>query len=69
MSAFIVGGRPQRGARVRRERTARWEERRLAVYADHARTLKRAPALTYRVAVHFGNDPHPRPRSPEEAAP
>jgi hypothetical protein len=39
------------------------------VYADHARTLKRTPALTYRVAVHFGNDPHPHPLSPEEAAP
>ncbi|WP_405650945.1 hypothetical protein [Streptomyces sp. NBC_00019] len=57
------------GARFRREQTARWEQRRLAVYADHARTLKRTPTLTYRVAVHFGNDRHPHLLSPEEAAP
>ncbi|MFF1299615.1 MULTISPECIES: hypothetical protein [unclassified Streptomyces] len=57
------------GARFRREQTARWEERRLAVYSDYARTLKRTVTLTYRVAAHFGNDPHPHPLSPEEAAP
>lgn len=56
-------------ARFRREQTARWEERRLAVYADYARTLKRAVTLTYRVAAHLGNDPHPHPLSPQEAAP
>lgn len=60
-----------RGDRVRfrREQAARWEERRLAVYADYARTLKRSVTLTYRVASHFGNDPHPHPLSPAEAAP
>ncbi|MET8946120.1 hypothetical protein ABZX30_21700 [Streptomyces sp. NPDC004542] len=56
-------------ARFRRERAARWEERRLAVYADYARTLKQAVTLTYRVAAHLGNDPHPHPLSPQEAAP
>ncbi|MGW0336230.1 hypothetical protein ACWD0J_31025 [Streptomyces sp. NPDC003011] len=55
-------------ARFSRERAARWEERRLAVYADYARALKRSVTLTYRVAAHFGNDPHPHPLSPEEAA-
>ena len=60
-----------RGDRVRfrRERAARWEERRLAVYADYARTLKKSVTLTYRVPSHLGNDPHPHPLSPEEAAP
>lgn len=60
-----------RGDRVRfrREREARWEERRLSVYSDYARTLKRSVTLTYRVASHLGNDPHPHPLSPEEAEP
>ncbi|MGW3286376.1 hypothetical protein ACWDR3_17240 [Streptomyces sp. NPDC001002] len=56
-------------ARYRREREARWEERRLAVYSDYARVLKKTVTLTYRVASHLGNDPHPHPLSPEEAAP
>lgn len=30
----------------RREQTARWEERRLSVYADYARCLKRTVTLT-----------------------
>ncbi|WP_434592878.1 hypothetical protein [Streptomyces sp. A5-4] len=56
-------------ARFRREQAARWEERRLSAYADYARTLKKTVTLTYRVAAHLGNDPHPHPLSPEEAAP
>ncbi|TXS57480.1 hypothetical protein [Streptomyces sp. t39] len=56
-------------ARFRRERAARWEERRLTVYADYARSLKKSVTLNYRVAAHLGNDPHPHPLSPEEAAP
>ncbi|MER8007992.1 hypothetical protein [Streptomyces sp. NPDC094149] len=56
-------------ARFRREREARWEERRLALYADYARVLKTTVTLSYRVASHLGNDPHPHPLSPEEAAP
>ncbi|MCH5671260.1 hypothetical protein [Streptomyces gilvus] len=56
-------------ARFRRERAARWEERRFAVYADWAQALKQQVALTYRVAAHFGNDPHPHPLTPLEAEP
>ncbi|GGX74162.1 hypothetical protein [Streptomyces anandii] len=56
-------------ARFQRERTARWEERRLAVYADYARTLKQSVTLAYRVAAHLGNDPHPHPLTPAEAGP
>ncbi|MFF7699276.1 hypothetical protein [Streptomyces lydicus] len=56
-------------ARFRREQAARWEERRLAIYADYARSLKQTVTLTYRVAAHLENDPHPHPLSPEEAAP
>ncbi|WP_329551336.1 hypothetical protein [Streptomyces sp. NBC_00696] len=56
-------------ARFRRERDARWEERRLEVYAEYARSLKKSVTLTYRVASHFGNDPHPHPLSPAEAEP
>ncbi|MFE9451013.1 hypothetical protein [Streptomyces sp. NPDC006739] len=55
--------------RFRRERATRWEERRFAVYADYARTLKASVTLTYRLAAHYGNDPHPHPLSPEEAEP
>ncbi|WEH13875.1 hypothetical protein [Streptomyces sp. VNUA24] len=55
--------------RFRRERESRWEERRLTVYADWARTVKQSVTLTYRVASHLGNDPHPHPLSPEEAVP
>ncbi|KOG42599.1 hypothetical protein [Streptomyces resistomycificus] len=56
-------------ARFHREQTARWEDRKLSVYAEYARTLKMSVTLTYRVAAHFGNDPHPHPLSPQEAAP
>ncbi|MET7733528.1 hypothetical protein ABZT02_19455 [Streptomyces sp. NPDC005402] len=60
-----------RGDRVRfqRERAARWEERKFAVYAEYARALKKSVTLTYRVAAHFGNDPHPHPLTPQEAEP
>ncbi|MFD9323698.1 hypothetical protein ACFWDQ_39720 [Streptomyces sp. NPDC060053] len=57
------------GARFRRESAARWEERRLSVYGDYARALKRSVNLTYRVASHLGNDPHPHPLSPAQAEP
>jgi hypothetical protein len=63
--AIVRGDR----ARFHREQTARWEERRLAVYGDYARCLKKTITLTYRVAAHLGNDPHPHPLSPDEAAP
>ncbi|MGW3953605.1 hypothetical protein ACWEKM_22430 [Streptomyces sp. NPDC004752] len=56
-------------ARFRREQAARWEERRFAVYADYARTVKQSVTLTYRLAAHFGNDPHPHPLTPQEAEP
>lgn len=56
-------------ARFSRETAARWEERRLAVYGDYARALKTSVTLTYRIAAHLGNDPHPHPLTPEEAAP
>jgi hypothetical protein len=56
-------------ARFRREQAARWEERRFAVYADYARTLKTSVTLTYRLAAHFEIDPHPHPLTPEEAKP
>ena len=60
-----------RGDRVRfqREQAARWEDRKFAVYAEYARALKRSVTLTYRVAAHFGNDPHPHPMTPQEAEP
>ncbi|MEU1333790.1 hypothetical protein [Streptomyces sp. NPDC005865] len=55
--------------RFRREQAARWEERRLTVYTEYARVLKQTVTLTYRVAAHLGNDPHPHPLTPEEAVP
>lgn len=60
-----------RGDRIRfqREQAARWEERRLAIYTEYARVLKQSVTLTYRVAAHLGNDPHPHPLSPDEAEP
>ena len=36
--------------RFRREQTARWEERRLTVYSDYARSVKQTVTVTYRVA-------------------
>ncbi|MFJ3723778.1 hypothetical protein ACIPYQ_14550 [Streptomyces sp. NPDC090045] len=56
-------------ARFRREQAAQWDERRLTAYADYARSLKKSVTLAYRIAAHLGNDPHPHPMSPEEAAP
>ncbi|MEU7583000.1 hypothetical protein AB0B50_36125 [Streptomyces sp. NPDC041068] len=53
--------------RFRREQAARWEERRLAVYTEYARVLKQTVTLTYRIAAHLGNDPHPHPLSPRDA--
>ncbi|MFJ9009584.1 hypothetical protein [Streptomyces canus] len=60
-----------RGDRVRfqRERAARWEERKLTVYGEYARTLKKSVTLAYRAAAHYGNDRHPHPLTPEEAQP
>jgi hypothetical protein len=56
-------------ARFGREQAARWEERRLAAYTDYAQAIKRSVIVTYQVASHLGNDPHPHPLSPQEAAP
>ncbi|WAU84689.1 hypothetical protein O1Q96_36375 [Streptomyces sp. Qhu-G9] len=63
--AIVRGDR----VRFRREQTARWDERRLAVYSDYARTLKKTITLNYRVAAHLGNDPNRHPLTPEDAAP
>ncbi|GHH00209.1 hypothetical protein [Streptomyces lanatus] len=60
-----------RGDRMRfvREQAARWEDRKLAVYADYAQSVKRTVTVTYRVAAALGNDPHPDRLSLEEAKP
>ncbi|MET9834984.1 hypothetical protein ABZ078_38205 [Streptomyces sp. NPDC006385] len=55
--------------RFRREQAARWEERRLAVYADYARSVKQTVTVAYRVAAHLGHGTHPDPLTPEEAKP
>ncbi|KUL21172.1 hypothetical protein [Streptomyces regalis] len=55
--------------RFRREQAARWEERRLAVYADYAQSVKKTVTVTYRVAADLGNDPHPDPLTLDEAKP
>jgi hypothetical protein len=55
--------------RFRREQAARWEERRLTVYADYARSVKKTVTVTYRVAAKAGVDPHPDPLTLEEAQP
>ncbi|MEE1759950.1 hypothetical protein [Streptomyces sp. SP18BB07] len=68
LGSYLVVMRGEQ-VRFRQERATRWEERRLTVYADWARALKQSITLTYRVASHLGNDPHPHPLSPEEAAP
>ncbi|BBC38917.1 hypothetical protein SGFS_102110 [Streptomyces graminofaciens] len=68
LGSYLVVMRGEQ-VRFRREQDARWEERRLTVYAEYARALKQTITLTYRVASHFGNDPHPHPLSPDEAAP
>ncbi|MFC8513715.1 hypothetical protein [Streptomyces sp. NPDC057257] len=68
LGSYLAVARGER-ERFKRERAARWEERRLAAYSEYARALKRNVHLTYRVASYLGNDPHPHPLSPEEAAP
>ncbi|MFD5813087.1 hypothetical protein [Streptomyces sp. NPDC127038] len=55
--------------RFERDRADRWDERRLAVYSEYARSLKKSVTLTYRVAAHLGNDPHPHPLALAEAEP
>ncbi|MFB7241939.1 hypothetical protein CW362_06580 [Streptomyces populi] len=55
--------------RFERDRADRWDERRLAVYSEYARSLKKSVTLTYRVAAHLGNDPHPHPLPLAEAEP
>ncbi|MFH9071771.1 hypothetical protein [Streptomyces alboflavus] len=68
MGSYVAVMRGER-VRFRREREARWEERRLAVYTEYARVLKQTVTLTYRIAAHQGNDPHPHPLPAEEAEP
>jgi hypothetical protein len=68
LGSYLVVMRGEQ-VRFRREQAARWEERRLAAYADYACQLKKTITLTYRVASHLGNDPHPHPLSPEAAEP
>lgn len=68
IGSYLVVVRGDR-MRFRREQTARWEERRLAVYADYARSVKKTVTVTYRVAAQLGNDPHPDPLPLEEAKP
>lgn len=68
MGSYVAVMRGER-VRFRREREARWEERRLAVYTEYARVLKQTVTLTYRIAAHQGNDPHPHPLSAEAAEP
>jgi hypothetical protein len=49
--------------RYKRDRAARWEQRRLAVYSEYARSLKNS------VAAHRGNDLHWHPLPLAEAEP
>ncbi|MGW0912713.1 hypothetical protein ACWD1Z_13325 [Streptomyces sp. NPDC002784] len=56
-------------ARFRREEAARWEERRLAVYSDYARSVKKTVTVTYRVAAALDCGTHPDPLPLEEAKP
>lgn len=68
MGSYVAVLRGER-VRFRREREARWEERRLAVYTEYARVLKQTVTLAYRIAAHQGNDPHPHPLSADEGEP
>ncbi|MEU6532591.1 hypothetical protein ABZ869_25770 [Streptomyces sp. NPDC046928] len=68
LGSYVVVVRGDR-MRFRREQAARWEERRLAVYADYAQSVKNTVTVTYRVAARLGNDPHPDPLPLEEARP
>ncbi|MFE4577686.1 hypothetical protein [Streptomyces chartreusis] len=52
-----------RGDRMRfgRERAARWEERRLGVYADYAQSVKKTVTVAYRISAGNGIGHHPDP--------
>ncbi|MGW6909933.1 MULTISPECIES: hypothetical protein [unclassified Streptomyces] len=56
-------------ARFRREQAARWEERRLAVYGDYARSVKKAVTVAYRVAAERRIGTHPHPLTLDAAQP
>ncbi|MGI5380286.1 hypothetical protein ACQEV2_39800 [Streptomyces sp. CA-251387] len=68
LGSYVVVVRGDR-MRFRREQAARWEERRLTVYADYAQSVKKTVTVTYRVAAAAGVDPHPDPLSLAEAQP
>ncbi len=52
--------------RWRREHRVRWEERRIAAYADYASAVKRIFQLTLRITAYRGIHPSARPLSPAE---
>ncbi|MGW1798200.1 hypothetical protein ACWCQN_19955 [Streptomyces sp. NPDC001984] len=54
--------------RFRREQAVRREDRRLTAYSEYARSQKAIVSLLFRISAHLGNDPHPYPLAPEEAA-
>ncbi|MCS0600505.1 hypothetical protein NX794_04555 [Streptomyces sp. LP11] len=64
-AAVTLGDR----ARFRREREVRWEDRRLAAYAEYGRAQKTIVTLLYRTAAFLDLDPHPHPLRPEDSAP
>ena len=65
VGTFLTTSRTQRAA-FRRESAARWDERRLAAYAEYSRAQKVSVNLAMRVAAHRGNDPFPHPLPPDE---
>jgi len=56
-------------SRFTRERSARWEERRLIAYRDYSRALKASVSIMTRIAADRGNDPHPHPLPAEAGMP
>ncbi len=52
--------------RWRRQQAVRWDERRLAAYADYARAVKDIVTLTHRLAAHKGLTGDAKPLAPTE---
>src|SRR4051812_4159220 len=56
------------GVKFRRERIARWEDRRLDAYMSYAMALKLSIMAAFRMAAFQGNQAHASPLPPDEGA-
>ncbi|MEA5359154.1 hypothetical protein VA596_06360 [Amycolatopsis sp., V23-08] len=68
LASFAATSAAER-ARWRRAQSVRWDERRLAAYAEYAFAVKKVSTLAVRIAAHRGIHPDIDGLSPEEGMP